>query len=94
MREWYIETREWLIEALTEGGYPYGSVRLTPAEQLTRYRGMTAQGRSDLFETFLERYRGHPDALRRAQETIERYDLKMAALGRRMMAQEEEGFGR
>ncbi len=77
---WYAETRQWLIERLEEGGYPYGQVKSTQDEQLLRYLAMTPDSWRQLFDQLKERYRGLPDAFARASSDIRRYRQAMEEL--------------
>ena len=88
--EWYHIMRGRLIDALEEGGYPYGSVRLSPAEQYIQYRNMTPEDWANMIERLYDRFRGVSDANSRVGDEMARYRGKMEALGRRMGVQEAE----
>ncbi len=75
--EWYLATRAWLIEALEEGGYPYGSHQLTPAEQLERFLRMTPEEWNYMEGKLMERYRGRPDQRELVQADLTDYTTRM-----------------
>lgn len=76
LTEWYINTRELLIQALEEG-YPYGSVPLTPREQIDKFMSMTSEDWSGLVTKLVDRHRGKPNAEALAREDLEDYVNKM-----------------
>lgn len=84
LTEWAVDTRAFLIEALEEGPYPYGSVKLTPAEQLTRYLAMTPVDWESMGQTRLRRYQGYPDAQDRANRDMSIYRERMERLRERI----------
>ena len=73
---WYIATREELIVALEEG-YPYGSVPLTPREQVDRFMSMTTEDWEALTNKLVDRHRGKPDAEALARKDLEDFTAKM-----------------
>jgi hypothetical protein len=76
---WYIKTREELIQALEEG-YPYGSVPLTPSEQVERFMSMTQEDWNGLVAKLVDRHRGKPDAEALARKDLEDFVNKMNRL--------------
>jgi hypothetical protein len=79
-RVWYAETRLWLIERIEEGGYPYGHVPKNQEQQLNEYLTMTGQSWSAMYQRMLDRFRGFPDASRRAAQAMTRYRDRMEVL--------------
>ena len=79
-REWYNRMRERLIADMERDGYAYGNVKLTEEEQLFKYLGMTPRDHADMLERLLQKYRGQPDALRRAGQDLQRYRQRMEGL--------------
>jgi len=73
---WYIDTREQLIQALEEG-YPYGSVPLTPSEQVERFMSMTPEDWEALTNKLADRHRGKPKAEELVREDLEAFVAKM-----------------
>jgi len=73
---WYIRTREELIQALEEG-YPYGSVPLTPSEQVDRFMSMTPEDWEALTDKLADRHRGKPKAEELVREDLEDFVDKM-----------------
>ncbi len=73
---WYIKTREELIQALSEG-YPYGSVPLTPREQVERFMDMTQEDYQTLTAKLIDRHRGKPNAEALARKDLEDFTAKM-----------------
>ena len=73
---WYLETRETLIQALSEG-YPYGSVPLTPSEQIDRFMSMTPEDWEGLTNKLTERHRGKPNAEELVRKDLEEFVAKM-----------------
>jgi hypothetical protein len=76
---WYIKTRERLIQALEEG-YPYGSIPLTPSEQVERFMSMTQEDWNGLVAKLVDRHRGKPDAEALARKDLEDFVNKMNRL--------------
>ncbi|KKM20208.1 hypothetical protein LCGC14_1647750 [marine sediment metagenome] len=73
---WYIDTREQLIQALEEG-YPYGSVPLTPSEQIDRFMSMTPEDWEGLTNKLADRHRGKPKAEELVRKDLEDFVAKM-----------------
>ncbi|KKM04643.1 hypothetical protein LCGC14_1577110, partial [marine sediment metagenome] len=80
LANWYINTRELLIQALEEG-YPYGSAPLTPREQIDRFMSMTPEDWEGLVSKLVDRHRGKPDAEVLARKDLEDYVAKMNRMG-------------
>lgn len=78
--EWYAETRQYLLARLEEGGFPYGSAAKPEEVQLMEFLNMTPQSWAAMYQSFLERYRGLPDAQQRAATDMETYRWKMEQL--------------
>ena len=76
VRQWYLTTRAKLIEVLEEG-YPYGSVPVTPRQQVERFISMTPEDWQNLQTRLVERHRGEPNAQELAQEDLRDYISKM-----------------
>ena len=83
LTEWYLETKEFLIEMLTKD-YPYGSVELTPEEQLENFLTMREDDWIALKERLALRYRGRPDAEERVQNDLADFLVYMDGLHRRL----------
>lgn len=81
-KEWYIQTKEFLIKAMLTGGYPYGAVRLTPAQQYAKFRAMTPQDWQALEGTLLNVFKGRPDAPFQVERAMAGYVRLMTNLGR------------
>lgn len=81
--EWYLTTKEFLIKALTED-YPYGSVKLTPEEQLENFLTMNQQDWQALSDRLALRHRGHPDAEARVEQDLQDFVRYMEGLRRRL----------
>lgn len=73
---WYIDTRERLIQALEEG-YPYGSVPLTPSQQVDRFMSMTPEDWEALTDKLADRHRGKPKAEELVRQDLEDFVSKM-----------------
>ena len=73
---WYIKTRETLIQALSEG-YPYGSVPLTPSQQIDRFMSMTPEDWEVLTNKLADRHRGKPKAEELVRKDLEDFVNKM-----------------
>ncbi len=80
--EWYFKSRDMLIKDMEADGFPYGSVKLTPMEQLIHYRGLTAEDWQVMVEQLYDRYRGLPDASSKVAEQLDRYKGRMETLNR------------
>ncbi len=76
---WYIKTREELLQALEEG-YPYGSVPLTPREQVDKFMSMTPEDWEGLVAKLVDRHRGKPNAEALARKDLEDYVAKMNSM--------------
>jgi len=77
---WYYESLDFLMKALEEGPHRYGSVRLTPAEQLADYLTMTEESWAALFARLETRYQGFPDSRKRVEEAAGKYVKRMETL--------------
>ena len=77
LRTWYLDERERLIQALEEGGYPYGSVPKSPQEQVQQFFSMTQEDWLDMVAKLAERHRGHPDAQEMVKAELQDYVQKM-----------------
>lgn len=86
---WYTTRRQTLIKAMEER-YPYGSVRLTPTEQLTRFLEMSPDDWSQMIVALHERYRGLPDAYDRVDRDLQAYTNRMLRLKNRQSVPLEE----
>ncbi|KKK87096.1 hypothetical protein LCGC14_2756660 [marine sediment metagenome] len=76
LSSWYLETRERLIQVLEEG-YPYGSIPLTPKEQVDRFMSMTPEDWEALTAKLTERHRGQPKAEELVRKDLETFVAKM-----------------
>ena len=83
-RAWYLDMRKKLLEAFEEGPYTYGSVKLAPAEQLSKYLAMTAQDWELLRQQRLKRYQGQVDAIDLANQDLAKYRDNMERLRARL----------
>ena len=86
-KEWYLEMREYLLKQLEAGPYPYGNIRLSRAEQYSRYREMTPQDWSQLYVTLQNKYAGHPNSRELVGNEIMRYRQRMETVGRELADQ-------
>lgn len=77
--EWYQTTREMLIKALEEG-YPYGSLELSPAEQLQRFLDMTPEESQYMATRLAERYRGLPNQNELVEADLKAYTDSMTRM--------------
>ena len=77
---WYLTTRDWLIKALEEGGYPYGTHELTPAEQLQKFMEMTPEEWRYMTGKLAERHRGKPDQRELVEADIRDYTTRMVGM--------------
>jgi hypothetical protein len=73
---WYIKTRGELIQALEEG-YPYGSVPLTPREQVDRFMSMAPEDWKDMTDKLADRHRGKPNAPELVRKDLEEFVARM-----------------
>ena len=76
LTEWYLETRERLIREI-ESPYPYGSVPLTPREQVERFVSMTPEDWEGITNKLTERHRGKPNAEELVRKDLEAFVAKM-----------------
>ena len=79
LKDWYLRTREDLIQALEEG-YPYGSVPMSPSAQVEKFLRMTQQDWEDLIDTLAERHKGKPNIQELVQQELQDYIKKMTRL--------------
>lgn len=79
LKVWYLETREGLIQALEEG-YPYGSVPMSPQEQVNRFLSMTKEDWQVLISRLSERHRGKPNIQNLVREELQDYIQRMTRL--------------
>lgn len=80
--DWYYDMRQRLIEDL-ERGYPYGAVKLSPAEQYQNYIQMQPEDWTGLIAQLTNRYRGLPDQDRLVNNDLSSYVRKMLDYGAR-----------
>lgn len=76
LKAWYFKTREELIQKLSEG-YPYGSVPLTPSQQVDKFFSMTQEDWKGMSDKLHERHRGKPNAPELVREDLEDYVTRM-----------------
>lgn len=76
LRQWYLDSRQRLIKVLEEG-YPYGSVPVTPQQQVEKFLSMTSEDMQVLMTKLVARHRGEPNAQALAREELEDYITKM-----------------
>ena len=79
LRQWYLDTRARLIEALEEG-YPYGTVLETPQQQLDTFFSMTPADWEELAAKLQLRYRGQTDVPELVRADIKEYITRMTKL--------------
>ena len=77
--EWYAQTRLKLIEEMSHGK-PYGTILLSPAEQLERFMEMQPEDWEAMLIQLQETYRGLPDGDARAEKDLQNYLAKMTKL--------------
>ena len=77
--DWYYDSVETLVKALEED-FPYGNVKLTPAEQMQQYLAMTPEGWQVLFASLERRYRGMPNSSQKIEEAATRYVKRMETI--------------
>lgn len=80
---WWLDTKEFLIEALTEG-YPFGSEPLTPEQQLENFFRMDQTALEAMSARLSIRHLGHPDADERVQKDLEGFFHHMQGLSGRL----------
>lgn len=76
---WYLRTRESLIKALEEG-YPYGSHKLSPQEQIRRYVESPQESIRAMRQKLEERHRGKPNQHELVNEGVSEYEAHMNLL--------------
>ena len=77
--QWWLDPKEMLIEALTED-YPFGSVPLTPEQQLTNFLKMDQTAFEAMSARLSLRHQGHPDADERVQKDLAEFFHHMQGL--------------
>ena len=82
-KQWYLETKQFLIDAMLSGGYPYGAVKLTPEEQYANYlKVVNDPAQLQALEASLYNlYKGRADAPFAVEEAMSRYHRLMQNLG-------------
>ena len=81
---WWLDTKEFLIDALTEGGYPFGSGKLTQEQQLENFLRMDQTAMEAMSAKLSLRHQGHPDADKRVQKDLEDFFHHMRGLSGRL----------
>lgn len=76
---WYRTTKLEMIRAF-ERDHPYGSVRLTPAEQLSAYLSMTPEDWQTKMDQLGRRFRGFPNKAKLVEEELTHYIARMETL--------------
>lgn len=61
LKLWYAERRQFLMNRLSME-YPYGTVKLSPADQLVRFQEVQPQDFEALIAKLNDKYRGLPNA--------------------------------
>lgn len=79
LKKWYLDTREFLIQALEEG-YPYGNVPMSPSQQVDKFLSMTQEDWQVLISRLAERHRGKPDIQNVVQQELRDYIQRMTKL--------------
>lgn len=79
LQDWYVHRRQGLIRIL-QAYYPYGALRLTPAEQLQGFYQMAPQDYIALIDRLNQQYRGLPDAMDRVNKDLALYLAHMIGL--------------
>ena len=82
--QWWLDTKEFLIEALTEGGYPFGSEPLTSEQQLENFLRMDQTALEAMSARLALRHQGHPDADARVQKDLADFFTYMEGLHGRL----------
>lgn len=77
---WYYEMAEKLMKALEEDSHPYGTVRLSPAEQVAQYLELDQDGWQALLASLERRYRGFPNSSKLVEDAATRYVQRMETL--------------
>lgn len=80
---WWLEGKEFLIDALTEG-YPFGSVPLTTEQQLENFLRMDQTALEAMSARLSLRHLGHPDADQRVQNDLADFFTHMQGLSGRL----------
>jgi len=83
--EWWLTTKEFLIEALTQD-YPFGSVKLTPEQQLENFLRMDQTAMEAMSAKLSLRYQGYPDADARVQKDLADFFTHMQSLSGKLVA--------
>ena len=81
--EWWLDTKEFLIEALTDV-YPPGSVPLTAEQQLENFLNMDQTALEAMSAQLSIRHLGHPDADARVQKDLAEFFAHMQGLSGRL----------
>lgn len=76
---WAAQQRQVYINALSQGG-PYGTQKLTPAEQIERFIQATPQDYEGMVVKLNEKYRGLPDAQNKVNTDLAQYIRRMITL--------------
>lgn len=79
LKEWYLKTAEELMQALEEG-YPYGSIPMSPSQQVEKFLSMTQKDWQVLISRLAERHRGKPDVQELVQQELQDYIQRMTRL--------------
>lgn len=83
LAEWWLEEKEFLIDALTQD-YPFGSVPLTPQQQLENFLRMDQTAFEAMSAKLSMRHLGHPDADQRVQNDLADFFYHMRGLSGRL----------
>ncbi len=79
LQAWYLKTAEELMQALEEG-YPYGSIPMSPSQQVEQFLSMTQEDWEVLTSRLGERHRGKPDVQEIVQKELQDYIQRMTTL--------------
>ena len=79
IRDWYFDNRKRLIAAMVEE-YPYGSIKLSPDEQLKKFMTMSPDDWRILTAQLSDKYRGEPDQAKLVQQDINHIITQMSRL--------------
>jgi hypothetical protein len=77
--DWWLATRRRLIDRLEEG-YPYGSIELTPQEQIENFVSMKPDDWTRLVARLMERFKGEPNQGELVRQELRKYQEKMYSL--------------
>lgn len=88
LRQQLTNVRRYLYEELTKS-YPYGAVKLSPTEQLERFRAMTRDDWIRMTEQLEHQYQGMPNQHALVERDINRFVERMRKLEARMSQGEE-----